>query len=115
MKAVLAIDQGTTGTTVSVIEKNGQPLFKVNEEFEQIFPQPGWVEHNSEHIWNSVLSCLEKALESAPIKGSEIAAIGNLLRHEYQRVDDLIMWKIASRSLPDLRAAISDMLRRECR
>ncbi|MEX0853477.1 MAG: HepT-like ribonuclease domain-containing protein [Bauldia sp.] len=41
---------------------------------------------------------------------SEIAAIGNLLRHEYQRVDDLIMWKIASRSLPALRAAVSEML-----
>lgn len=42
----------------------------------------------------------------------EIAAIGNLMRHEYQRVDDLIMWKIATRSLPELRPAISDMLKR---
>lgn len=42
----------------------------------------------------------------------EIAAIGNLLRHEYQRVDDLIMWKIASRSLPELRPAIVDMLKK---
>jgi uncharacterized protein with HEPN domain len=42
----------------------------------------------------------------------EIAAIGNLLRHEYQRVDDLIMWKIASQSLPALRPVIADMLKR---
>jgi uncharacterized protein with HEPN domain len=41
----------------------------------------------------------------------EIAAIGNLLRHDYQRVDDLIMWKIASRSLPELRPAIVEMLK----
>lgn len=40
----------------------------------------------------------------------EIAAIGNLLRHQYQRVDDLIMWKIATRSLPDLRKAIVSMI-----
>ena len=43
----------------------------------------------------------------------EIAAIGNLLRHEYERIDDLIMWKIATRSLPDLRAAIVAMLASE--
>ncbi|HEX2256475.1 MAG TPA: HepT-like ribonuclease domain-containing protein [Afifellaceae bacterium] len=42
----------------------------------------------------------------------EIAAIGNLLRHEYQRVDDLLMWKIASQSLPALRPAIVAMLKR---
>lgn len=42
----------------------------------------------------------------------EIAAIGNLLRHEYQRVDDLIMWKIASRSLSEFQPAIVDMLKR---
>jgi len=40
----------------------------------------------------------------------EIAAIGNLLRHQYQRVDDLIMWKIATRSMPDLRPVIASML-----
>ena len=42
----------------------------------------------------------------------EIAAIGNLLRHEYQRVDDVIMWKIAAKSLPALRPAIVDMINR---
>ena len=41
----------------------------------------------------------------------EIAAIGNLLRHQYQRVDDLIMWKIATRSLPDLREVIASMIK----
>jgi uncharacterized protein with HEPN domain len=41
---------------------------------------------------------------------AEIAAVGNLLRHEYGRIDDLIMWKIATRSLPDLRSAIVAML-----
>lgn len=43
----------------------------------------------------------------------EIAAIGNLLRHEYQRVDDFIMWKIASRSLPSLRRALVAMIESE--
>ncbi|MCB0385455.1 MAG: glycerol kinase, partial [Bdellovibrionales bacterium] len=72
----MAIDQGTTGTTVSIIHQDGSCVAKVNEEYEQIYPQPGWVEHNPEHIWNSVVSTLRKALEAASIKGEQIAAIG---------------------------------------
>ena len=51
---LLSIDQGTTGTTVSVITTKGQFKTKVNKEFPQIFPKPGWVEHNPQDIWRSV-------------------------------------------------------------
>lgn len=86
-KYILAIDQGTTGTTVNIIHKDGSVVSKVNEEFEQIFPKPGWVEHNPEAIWSSVESCLKKALDNGKIKGSEIAAIGITNQRE-----TVVMW-----------------------
>ena len=51
---ILAIDQGTTGTTALFVDEKGQIRAKVNREFSQHFPKPGWVEHNLEEIWNSV-------------------------------------------------------------
>lgn len=75
-KYVLSIDQGTTGTTVSIIHKDGSAVARVNEEFEQIFPQPGWVEHRPQQIWDSVVSCIMKALKQGEVSGLDIAAIG---------------------------------------
>ncbi len=72
----MAIDQGTTGTTVSIIHADGTSVAKVNEEYEQIYPQPGWVEHNPEHIWRTVVSCLRKTLELGRVNPHDIAAIG---------------------------------------
>ncbi len=76
MKYIMSIDQGTTGTTVSLIHQDGTSVAKVNEEFEQIYPQAGWVEHNPDQIWRSVVSCTRKLLEIAHIDGKNIAAIG---------------------------------------
>ncbi|MBW2735302.1 MAG: glycerol kinase, partial [Deltaproteobacteria bacterium] len=53
-KLVLSIDQGTTGTTVMLLDESIQVRAKVNQEFPQIYPQPGWVEHDPEEIWRSV-------------------------------------------------------------
>ena len=75
-KNVVAIDQGTTGTTVVVLDEAIGVRAKVTEEFEQIYPQPGWVEHDPEAIWRSVTTALGKALEAAGVDGSEVAAIG---------------------------------------
>lgn len=73
---IMAIDQGTTGTTVSILSQAGAQVAKVNEEYPQIFPKPGWVEHDPEAIWKSVRSTIEKALGKSNIPGSQIAAIG---------------------------------------
>ena len=73
---ILAIDQGTTGTTALVMGLDGATLGRKNCEFAQHFPQPGWVEHEPEEIWQSVLSAVSGALEAAKLSGSEIAAIG---------------------------------------
>ncbi len=75
-KFILSIDQGTTGTTVSILNHAGILVAKHNQEFPQIFPKPGWVEHNPEDIWKSTITSVKKCLESAHLKGSEIAAIG---------------------------------------
>ncbi len=74
--AVLAIDQGTTGSAAAVMDEDGKVLAHVKQEYRQIFPKPGWVEHDPEDIWNSVLATARKALAKAAIKPARLAAIG---------------------------------------
>jgi len=73
---VLAIDQGTTGTTVLILDRRLAVRAKVNQEFRQIFPKPGWVEHDLEDIWGSTISTVQRALREAGLRGADIAAIG---------------------------------------
>ena len=68
-KYVVAIDQGTTGTTVLVLDKKLAVKSKVTSEFPQHFPKPGWVEHDLEEIWDSTVSTLRRALSRAGISG----------------------------------------------
>jgi glycerol kinase len=74
MRHVIAIDQGTTGSTVLVLDEQLAVRGRGYKEFPQIYPQPGWVEHDPEEIWKSVLVALEQALKG--IEPSSIAAIG---------------------------------------
>ncbi|MEI9942267.1 MAG: glycerol kinase GlpK [Pseudomonadota bacterium] len=73
---ILAIDQGTTGTTALVMGLDGATLGRKNCEFAQHFPEPGWVEHEPEEIWQSVLRAVSGALDASKLSGSDIAAIG---------------------------------------
>ena len=73
---VLAIDQGTTGTTVLLLDHDGRSVGRAYSEFKQIYPQPGWVEHDAEEIWEVTCSVIEKALREAGITQDRIAAIG---------------------------------------
>jgi glycerol kinase len=73
---VLSIDQGTTGTHVSVVDAKVRVVGKSYREFTQHFPKPGWVEHDLEEIWETVEHCIRKALKDAEIEGRDIAAIG---------------------------------------
>ena len=73
---LIAIDQGTTSTRSVLFDDSGQPLFNSQTEFTQIFPEDGWVEHDPEEIWQSVLStCREVVAESNRLGGS-IAGLG---------------------------------------
>jgi glycerol kinase len=73
---LLAIDQGTTGTTVALFDEQCAMRAKVNTEFRQIFPQPGWVEHDLEDIWSSVGRSITACLQQAGIDGGAVRAIG---------------------------------------
>ena len=73
---VLSIDQGTTGTTVGLIAHDGTLKHKVSKEFRQIFPQPGWVEHDPEGIWKSVLSCIRKLFKDSGLSPKQVVSIG---------------------------------------
>ncbi|MBI4124376.1 MAG: glycerol kinase GlpK [Deltaproteobacteria bacterium] len=73
---ILAIDQGTTGTTALLIDHDLNVRAKVNHEFPQHYPKPGWVEHDPEEIWTSTLQAVKDCLAGAKIEAKRIAAIG---------------------------------------
>lgn len=73
---ILAIDQGTTSSRAIVFDHEMRVAGVGQEEFTQIYPQSGWVEHDPEEIWKSVVSTVKKALEEAGISASDVAAIG---------------------------------------
>ena len=74
---ILALDQGTTGSTAALIDaKTFSFIDKVNQEFPQIYPQPGWVEHNLEDIFQSIQSVVKKLLEKNSISPNQILSIG---------------------------------------
>ena len=73
---ILAIDQGTTGSTVALVDAQGQLCASVNVEFPQHYPQPGWVEHAPDDIWASVEKALGRLLRRRLCRPSDIAAIG---------------------------------------
>jgi glycerol kinase len=73
---LLAIDQGTTGTTALVMDVEGRTLGRATREFPQHFPAPGWVEHEPDEIWDSVCAAIRGALTAAGLGWESVAAIG---------------------------------------
>lgn len=75
-KYIVALDQGTTSSRTVIVNEKGEIVAMAQQEFEQIFPQSGWVEHDPMEILNSQLSTLTKAIKKANISASDIAGIG---------------------------------------
>ncbi|MSS83385.1 glycerol kinase GlpK [Actinomycetaceae bacterium WB03_NA08] len=75
-KFVLAIDQGTTSSRAIVFNHSGEIVSVGQQEFEQIFPNPGWVEHNPVEIWDTVRAVVADALQKAQINRHNLAAVG---------------------------------------
>ncbi|NUM52478.1 MAG: glycerol kinase GlpK [Candidatus Hydrogenedentes bacterium] len=73
---VLAMDQGTTSSRSIVFDQNGTICASVAQEFEQLYPKPGWVEHDPEAIWRSQVETARAAIVQAKITAGDIAAIG---------------------------------------
>lgn len=74
--AILAIDQGTTGTRAILFNKQGRVIGDAYREITQIYPQPGWVEHNPTEILQKTLRVIQEAIQKAKILPTKIAAIG---------------------------------------
>ena len=73
---VIALDQGTTSSRCILFDRQGNPCSAAQKEFPQIFPQPGWVEHDPMEIWSSQLSVMLEAMSKIGAHYSDIAAIG---------------------------------------
>jgi glycerol kinase len=76
MKYILALDQGTTSSRAIVFDHSGGIVATAQQEFRQIFPRPGWVEHDPQEIWATQSSVAVQALQKAGITGNDVAAIG---------------------------------------
>jgi glycerol kinase len=88
---LLAIDQGTTGSTALVLSERAEVIGRATQEFAQHFPQPGWVEHDTDEIWASVEAAVAGALRAASVKASDCAAIGITNQRE-----TTLLWERAS-------------------
>ncbi|MBO0439144.1 glycerol kinase GlpK [Candidatus Enterococcus ikei] len=75
-KYILSIDQGTTSSRAIVFDHDGQEIAKAQKEITQYFPNPGWVEHDANEIWNSVQSVIADVLIESKLKPAQIKAIG---------------------------------------
>lgn len=75
-KYVMALDQGTTSSRAIIFDHSGKMIASLNKEFRQIYPKPGWVEHDPMEIWESQIEVAKGVIEKAGIKPEDIAAIG---------------------------------------
>lgn len=75
-KYVLSLDQGTTSSRAILFNKNGEIVDVAQKEFTQYFPKPGWVEHNAQEIWSSILAVISELLIKTNVSPKEIASIG---------------------------------------
>jgi glycerol kinase len=73
---IVALDQGTTSTRAIVFDARLTPVAMAQQEFRQIFPQPGWVEHDPEDIWNTSVATVREAMAKARLAANDVAGIG---------------------------------------
>ncbi len=96
---IIAIDQGTTGSTVVAMDLGGRTLARASEEFPQHFPAPGLVEHDPKEIWDSVLVSLARVLEELPRGPEAVAALGITNQRETMLVWDRVSGTPVHRAL----------------
>ncbi|WP_027963721.1 glycerol kinase GlpK [Halalkalibacillus halophilus] len=73
---ILALDQGTTSSRAFLYNKQGEVVYSAQQEFNQHFPHPGWVEHDANEIWESILSVIENCLLESGVSAEQVAGIG---------------------------------------
>jgi glycerol kinase len=92
MTHLVAIDQGTTSTRAIVFDAALAPVAVAQQELRQIYPQPGWVEHDAEEIWSAVVATVREAMAKAGLGAKDVAAIGITNQRE-----TTIVWDRATR------------------
>ncbi|MFS0674048.1 glycerol kinase GlpK [Ornithinibacillus sp. 179-J 7C1 HS] len=75
-KFILALDQGTTSSRAILFNHKGEIVETAQQEFEQFFPKPGWVEHDANEIWTSILACIAEVLRKGDVDPTQVAGIG---------------------------------------
>ncbi|WP_417850004.1 glycerol kinase GlpK [Thalassoglobus sp.] len=88
MNYILALDQGTTSSRAILFDENADPVAQAQQEFEQIYPSPGHVEHDPEAIWSSQLETAQQAIEKSGVDVEDVAAIGITNQRE-----TVILWE----------------------
>lgn len=73
---ILSLDQGTTSSRAMLFNNKGEVVYTAQKEFKQYFPQSGWVEHNANEIWSSILAVIASCISESGIKPSQVAGIG---------------------------------------
>jgi glycerol kinase len=123
-KYILSLDQGTTSSRAILFNKKGEIVHVAQKEFSQLFPKPGWVEHNANQIWGSILAVIASVLTESNVKPEQIAGIGITNQRETTVVWDketgvpvynAIVWQSrqTSQICDELKAAGHDDLFRE--
>ena len=91
MKYIMSLDQGTTSSRCILFDHAGNICSTAQKEFRQIFPHPGWVEHDAEEIWTTTLEVSRAAMEKLGVTAADIAAIGITNQRETP-----VIWEKAS-------------------
>ena len=99
MKYIMSLDQGTTSSRCILFDKSGKICSSAQKEFRQIFPKPGWVEHDAEEIWETTLEVSRAAMEKIGAKASDIAGIGITNQRETTVVWDKTTGKPVSNAI----------------
>ncbi len=98
-QTIVAIDQGTSGTTVVVLGEGGRCISRAHRAFPSYFPRPGWVEQDVDEIWDSVLGALAEALDASPLPREAVAAIGITNQRETCLIADRASGRCEHRAL----------------
>ena len=91
MSHILSLDQGTTSSRAIVFDEHGHIVSVAQQEFEQIFPRPGWVEHDPTEIWSTQIGVANEAISSAGLSATDISGIGITNQRE-----TTVVWERAS-------------------
>lgn len=87
-RTVLALDQGTTGSTAFVFDEEARPIGRAYQEFAQHYPKPGWVSHKGQELWEATVQVGRQALKEAGVEGRDLAGIGIVNQRETALVWD---------------------------